>query len=194
METQPFFMPIGNEASNNLFRIANRTKLLEDLYKNASTQCLGDFDINDWDGLSLSDLEKIRDQIIEEGYTEDCLHEDIIYPREKDALETLDQIESFLSTLSGNFPSSSICGKKLYLENLILANGTNSHNLLFDIIIEPYISWLYNLLNRCRSAQRGIKNLQSLVREQYYRPGGTFTQKAAPRFYDMASQHQINRL
>jgi len=193
METQPFFVPFENEASNNLFRIAKRTKVLEDLYISASTRCLGDFEINKWDGLDIIEQQRIRDQIMEEGYTENCLAEEIIHPNRQNALDTLEQIESFLYALSGNFPAGSICNKKLYLENLLLANGGMNSILLFDIIIEPYISWLYNLLDRCRSAQRGIREIQSRVRDQYYRPGGSFTQKAAPRFYDMASQQQINR-
>lgn len=167
-------LPVSNLASSNLKLIYKRIDLLEELYNEMSKNCRGY--IYSLPGLSVSDRITIRNELIKSGYD---LTEMPIYIQNPSKYKylfttefTLSEIRDFLDYLSGNMISSEDS-----LEQYLLLQNKYTGQFLFFIIIEPYLEWLFGIVQYCRKINKSIKFVQQSVKHSYYKPEAIFYHK-----------------
>lgn len=168
-------------AADNLLRIANRIKLLENFYEEALYICEGLE--NNLEGYGTKFVEFVPSET-KGSYLMINKHVPLTFK------ETLDRIQILLKTLNGQPLSNEENKEENKLTNftLVLTPSTENTKLDFDNRVEPVILWLYNTLNKCRQVQSGLPIIQQQHLANLYSPTSQFAQQAAQRFYRTAGQ------
>lgn len=143
---------VDNGASSKLEKIGQRIKTLEDLYNTAIDEC-GDYIFN-YEGIH---NQKIREMSEYPEYLPD------IFRLNQSVEESLNIIRIILDLLSD-------------LDNMkYIPHFT-------DIVVEPYIEWLDQLIKKCQKTTKSVSIIQSKFLDKHYAPGGYVYRKAEKRF------------
>lgn len=165
-------------ASENLFRIAKRIQLMELFYKKLQHISTGLEDYLNGHGYKYPAYQDETDMMAAYflGPTYNALPMNF--------KETMYAIGGFLKSLNGeelsreerdNFTSSKLP------DSISVKYGLN-----FDNIVEPYILWLYKILNQCRK----VHSMISIYLENLYSPEGVIATEAKKRYYETAAKQK----
>ncbi len=152
-------------ATNNLSRIASRISVLEQLYNKVLISC--------------SELTNYMTNYTSQGYS---YGENYTLSFS----ETLNVIDTYLKFLSGQVVPIDDIMIPLYSA---LTPSFTGDTITFDTIIEPYITWLYNVLTQCRKTHEGIMTAQEHALALAYSPSGQIVQDISKRYKSTADKY-----
>lgn len=177
-------------SSRNLLRIMRRIEFLEDLLDSFNENCYG-IDLKT-SGLSTDSIKSLIDKLTAEGVVANQMIDLTSYKKTGHTLkDLLIDIYEFLDRMSGNKnikvirkePTPSFIGIGYY--SLPLLIGESSQQMLFDIIIEPYVERLHAIIQECRDKNKK----ENLLRKVMYAPNSRFSNKAVHEAEDILRKH-----
>lgn len=213
------YKPITSNAYNNLIRIAKRIQLMETFYYQVLETCRGlENYIMGYGTITRANpeydraIEQYKSQYREE--TRYTGHLPVFYDYRSSPVpdhprpETLppkqitvpitfynvmNDIYIALKFLSGQELTSE--DESLQEHNIFadISSGLNLYDTLtlpFDSKVEPYILWLFEVLNQCRATKSGINTAQQIQVQNLYSPSGQIAQAASQRFYTTAASQR----